>query len=198
MASRSEEVRRRTLARLRSVGRDVLPHPGPSPLEGGRSGMDVLETFAEAFRASGGEVVRPGGLEGARSWLLGFASEFAGCVCDGDVPEDLRPSIPQVSAAEAELGVSVALCGAASTGSLVVGSSAGRRAQILPACHLIWVDAADLYPTLDAALARLDPAFHPAALAIHSGPSKSADIGQVVVRGVHGPGRVVAAVFRDV
>ena len=28
--------------------------------------------------------------------------------------------------------------------------------------------------------------------ALHSGPSKSADIGQVMVTGVHGPGRVVA------
>ena len=35
----------------------------------------------------------------------------------------------------------------------------------------------------------------PAALALHSGPSKSADIGRVLVSGVHGPGRIVAAIL---
>jgi len=37
----------------------------------------------------------------------------------------------------------------------------------------------------------------PTALGLHSGPSKSADIGQVLVRGVHGPGRVVAVIIGD-
>jgi len=35
----------------------------------------------------------------------------------------------------------------------------------------------------------------PSAIALHSGPSKSADIGQVMVRGVHGPGRLIAAII---
>jgi L-lactate dehydrogenase complex protein LldG len=49
----------------------------------------------------------------------------------------------------------------------------------------------ELGAALDAARER---APLPAALALHSGPSKSADIGRILVRGVHGPGRLVAAV----
>ena len=37
----------------------------------------------------------------------------------------------------------------------------------------------------------------PAAIGLHSGPSKSADIGQVMVKGVHGPGRVIAVVAQS-
>ena len=37
----------------------------------------------------------------------------------------------------------------------------------------------------------------PSAIGLHSGPSKSADIGQIMVKGVHGPGRVVAVVIEE-
>jgi L-lactate dehydrogenase complex protein LldG len=35
----------------------------------------------------------------------------------------------------------------------------------------------------------------PSAIGLHSGPSRSADIGQVMVKGVHGPGRLVAVIL---
>ncbi len=35
----------------------------------------------------------------------------------------------------------------------------------------------------------------PSAIGLHSGPSKSADIGHVMVKGVHGPGRLIAVVL---
>jgi L-lactate dehydrogenase complex protein LldG len=37
----------------------------------------------------------------------------------------------------------------------------------------------------------------PSAVGLHSGPSKSADIGHIMVKGVHGPGRLIAAVISD-
>ena len=87
----------------------------------------------------------------------------------------------------------MALYAAADTGSLVLDSRGGRLPQLLPPTHLVWVRAATVVSTLDQALkaARGDL---PAVLALHSGPSKSADIGRVIVTGVHGPGRVVAAI----
>ena len=58
----------------------------------------------------------------------------------------------------------------------------------------MFVDAATITATLGEALAACRDAGG-SALALHSGPSKSADIGQVMVTGVHGPGRVVAVVL---
>jgi L-lactate dehydrogenase complex protein LldG len=34
----------------------------------------------------------------------------------------------------------------------------------------------------------------PSAMGLYSGPSKSADIGQILVKGVHGPGRLVVLI----
>ena len=84
---------------------------------------------------------------------------------------------------------------AADTGSLVLPSDQGRAAQLLPPVHLVWVERDRVLPTLADALERAEAEGLPAALALHSGPSKSADIGQVLVTGIHGPGRVVAAVL---
>jgi L-lactate dehydrogenase complex protein LldG len=88
----------------------------------------------------------------------------------------------------------MALAAAAQTGSLVLSSVEGRGTQILPPVTIVWVRAQDICATLGEALERCRDSL-PAALALHSGPSKSADIGRVLVRGVHGPGRVVAAVL---
>jgi L-lactate dehydrogenase complex protein LldG len=60
--------------------------------------------------------------------------------------------------------------------------------------HLVWIDERRIYQELGDALAAVRAEPLPAALALHSGPSKSADIGRIVVTGVHGPGRLVAVV----
>ncbi len=95
---------------------------------------------------------------------------------------------------EAALGVSLAVGAAAQTGSLLLSSKEGRRPQLLPPVHLVWVHAPDVRTTLGDALEACRENL-PATLALHSGPSKSADIGQILVTGVHGPGRIIAAIL---
>lgn len=70
-----------------------------------------------------------------------------------------------------------------------LSSEDGRRVQLLPPVHLVLLERDRLYPTLLEALLALEGL--PSALGLHSGPSKSADIGQVMVKGVHGPGRLI-------
>ena len=199
----SRDARERILNRVRAANRDREPvsHPGPLPEaaeppgpfgEAGRA--DPVGSFESCLRAAGGEVVRLANEETARRWLEEFAGGFeSASVCTG-VPDALHPALPGVPPSEAALGVSLAVGAAAQTGSLLLSSKEGRRSQLLPPVHLVWVRAEGVRTTLGEALQACREDL-PATLALHSGPSKSADIGQILVTGVHGPGRIIAAIL---
>jgi L-lactate dehydrogenase complex protein LldG len=88
-------------------------------------------------------------------------------------------------------GVSTALYGLADTGSVVLAASAEepRARSLLPAVHVTLLREDRILPGLDELFAALG-ADLPSALAIVTGPSRSADIEQKLVIGVHGPGEV--------
>jgi L-lactate dehydrogenase complex protein LldG len=88
-------------------------------------------------------------------------------------------------------GVSQALYGLADTGSVVLAASPDepRARSLLPAVHVsllredrILAGLAELFAAVGGSL--------PSALAIVTGPSRSADIEQRLTVGVHGPGEV--------
>jgi L-lactate dehydrogenase complex protein LldG len=88
-------------------------------------------------------------------------------------------------------GVSRAAYGLADTGSVVLAASPEepRVASLLPDVHVSLLAEDRILPDLDALFAELAGEL-PSALAIVTGPSRSADIEQKLVVGVHGPGEV--------
>ena len=90
-----------------------------------------------------------------------------------------------------DAGVSRAAFGIASTGSVVLASSPEepRSRHLLPEVHVSLVSEDAIVPDLAAFVAALGGRL-PSALAIVTGPSRSADIEQRLVVGVHGPGEV--------
>lgn len=188
-------MRERILDRVRQALRDRPREPHPGELSTAvPEAPPPVEHFAECFRAAGGEVHRFADADAARRWLHAFAARFESVSHGTGVPAILAVPAPAAPPREAALGVSVARAAAAQSGSLVLSSRDGRRTQLLPPVHVVLVNAGTVAGTLGEALAacRDDGG---AALALHSGPSKSADIGQVMVTGVHGPGRVVAVLL---
>src|SRR5438105_7432393 len=88
-------------------------------------------------------------------------------------------------------GVSRALYGLAETGSVVLAASPDepRGRSLLPAVHVSLLAEDRILPGL-AELFEAVGSDLPSALAIVTGPSRSADIEQKLVVGVHGPGEV--------
>ena len=193
MAASSRE---RILARVAqaTASRGRLPHPGALVTP---RAADPVAAFVKRFTSSGGEVVEADPGRPASEWLTGFLRgldpEVVGVAVGADVPAEQRPELPEVAAAHAGAGISVAWGAVAESGSLILPSTGTRAAQLLPPVHVVWVPEGRVFARLEDALAELQPGL-PAAVGLHSGPSKSADIGRTVVTGVHGPGRCIAVV----
>jgi L-lactate dehydrogenase complex protein LldG len=87
-------------------------------------------------------------------------------------------------------GYSEASYGIAETGSLVFLSSHEPRASsLLPAVHVATLREDRILPDLETLFETIGPAL-PSGVAVVTGPSRSADIEQVLAVGVHGPGEV--------
>jgi L-lactate dehydrogenase complex protein LldG len=88
-------------------------------------------------------------------------------------------------------GVSEAIYGLADTGSVVLAAAPGepRARSLLPEVHVTLLREERILPGLDELFAALGDDL-PSALAIVTGPSRSADIEQKLAVGVHGPGEV--------
>ncbi|HKB92881.1 MAG TPA: LUD domain-containing protein [Gaiellaceae bacterium] len=95
-------------------------------------------------------------------------------------------------------GVSRALYGLADTGSVVLAASPDepRARSLLPDVHVSLLSADRILPDLPALFAAVGGAL-PSALAIVTGPSRSADIEQRLAVGVHGPGEVHVVIERS-
>ncbi len=127
--------------------------------------------------ASGAPFLRECGITS----LPGVVSGFAG-------GEELRRAC-----ATADAGITSADYALADTGSLVSLSSPeeARLVSLLPPVHVAVVPRERLLTGLDELFTILpDPAAQAASMVIITGPSRTADIEQILVRGVHGPGQV--------
>jgi L-lactate dehydrogenase complex protein LldG len=107
------------------------------------------------------------------------------------VHRDVEPAEIVGGRGEQEVGVSRAVYGLADTGSVVLaaGPDEPRARSLLPPVHVTILDADRILPGLPELFRELRGEL-PSSLAIVTGPSRSADIEQKLVIGVHGPGEV--------
>jgi L-lactate utilization protein LutC len=95
--------------------------------------------------------------------------------------------------AEAEFGITSADYALADTGTLVLFSSQeeARMISLLPPVHIAVVPRERILTGLDELLTRTPlPAERSSSMLFITGPSRTADIEQILVRGVHGPGEI--------
>lgn len=183
-------------ARLRATSAR-RPDPGLAAAPTRPPVDDPRALLEQRFGDNGIEWLVFAGEAEARAWLAGFAADFDGAAVSEWVPASLAPPLPEMPPETAALGVSRARLAVAESGTLILDAREGRRTHLLPPVHLIWLAADDVVADLPTALARLGGAL-PSALGLHSGPSRSADIGGVLVQGVHGPGRVLVVMLPSI
>jgi L-lactate dehydrogenase complex protein LldG len=95
--------------------------------------------------------------------------------------------------ASADFGITSADYALANTGTLVMIASASeqRLVSLLPPVHIAVVPCSRLLTSLDELLLAVPkPADQSSSMVLITGPSRTADIEQILVRGVHGPGNV--------
>jgi L-lactate utilization protein LutC len=93
--------------------------------------------------------------------------------------------------ATADVGITSADYALADTGTLVLLSSPqeARMISLLPPAHIAIVPRARILTGLDELFSVLpNPAESTSSMVLITGPSRTADIEQILVRGVHGPG----------
>ncbi|MFN8110776.1 MAG: LUD domain-containing protein [Thermoleophilia bacterium] len=134
--------------------------------------------------ASARRVALTADLGAAREGLL-TALRAAGV--DAAPYEDLVPHRDRIAALEATVtGCQAAV---AATGSILTGGASGRAGALVAPTHICVVERGRLVDGL-LDLMRRAPAVGASALALQSGPSRTADIEKTLVLGMHGPKRV--------
>jgi L-lactate utilization protein LutC len=99
--------------------------------------------------------------------------------------------------ATADVGITSADYALAETGTLVMLSSPQepRMISLLPPAHIAVFPRSRLLANLDELLSVLpNPAEQTSSMVLITGPSRTADIEQILVRGVHGPGEIFAVI----
>jgi L-lactate dehydrogenase complex protein LldG len=102
--------------------------------------------------------------------------------------------------ASVDIGITSADYALAATGTLVMLASPdeARLVSLLPPCHIVIFPRSRLLANLDELLSILPrPADQTSSMVLITGPSRTADIEQRLVRGVHGPGEIFAVIVDE-
>jgi L-lactate dehydrogenase complex protein LldG len=207
--------RARFLDRVRRGLSNVEAPPLPADLPGtpaSDDGRPPAQRFSEELRAVGGvvDLVSPADLAGAVA-AAAEQAEARTAVVGADLGSLADPATNGLhranveilrtdgaagwreACARADLGVTGALLGVASSGSILVaaGPESSRLASLLPPAHLVILPEERLVAGFEEFFAELGDRLAGASSAVLiSGPSRTADIEMVLVRGVHGPRHV--------
>jgi len=106
----------------------------------------------------------------------------------------------RVACAGADVGITSVDYALAATGSFVMIASPkeARLVSLLPPVHVAVVPCSRIVANLDELLSIVPrPADITSSMVLITGPSRTADIEQILVRGVHGPGEVYAVLVEE-
>jgi L-lactate dehydrogenase complex protein LldG len=200
-------------ARANAVRERLDEHPrGTIPARASVRGQDAIALFAEMLTGQGAELVRAATPEevvhAIANYLASNELPLALRLSEEPVltalPWVLAPSIALNFGAAAPsdtASLARALVGAAETGTLVMVSGLGNPTTLnfLPETHMVLINGRDIVGSYEDAWDLLRGLYGagtlPRTVNFISGPSRTADIEQTIVRGAHGPKRLFVIVL---
>ena len=198
------------LSRVRqALGRkpgDAVPAPPPVRLDVPEMTVEErIASFSTRLEALNGKV-RVAGIEAASMAVADILAGRAAVASNAKFLEKCRVAglagvrtgfrereELKAACAEAPVGITSSPYALAATGTLAMLASdeEQRLVSLLPPAHIAVIPASAILVNLDELFVRVPmPADLTSALVFITGPSRTADIEQILVRGVHGPGEV--------
>jgi len=200
------------LTRIRTaLGRKQGQAPPPLPEIYLRPTRPELSKFFACIERLNGKTLRAGSLVEARDYISALVKGKRAVASNSPVLRDCGiTGLPEVTpagddkstlrarCAESDIGITSADYGLADTGTLVMLSSheEPRMISLLPPLHIAVVPESRIIGNLDELLRLLSaPAEQTSSMVLITGPSRTGDIEQILVRGVHGPGEMHVVVI---
>jgi L-lactate dehydrogenase complex protein LldG len=190
----------------RSVGQPA-PVLAPPRLRLPEADLETrIRRFSEALETQAGKFHRAASIEDARAYaaalLAGKTAVASNAAllreCGIAALDGVRSGVTgkrelRELCARADVGITTAAYGLADTGTLVMFSSGeeARMISLLPPVHLAILRRERILTGLDE-LFTLEPlpGERSSSMVLITGPSRTADIEQILIRGVHGPGEL--------
>jgi L-lactate dehydrogenase complex protein LldG len=204
------EILARIRARLATA--DPVERPGADerraviPARATASGVDLVDLFIRRATRLRMSVTRVAHLEAVPAEVARLASEPGGAGAhEGAIATSVAPSLsglpwngagldatPHPPSPLHQISVTTAWAGVAETGTCVIrtGSENAHSASVLTPANVILLDPAAVVATLEDVFSLARAAPMPRALLFVSGPSRTGDIGSLVVFPAQGPARV--------
>jgi L-lactate dehydrogenase complex protein LldG len=161
---------------------------------------ETVQALIESLRAIGVGASWVTGEEELQDKLSELIRDSPRVYCPRLTESEQALSIPAavhtLDYASATVAVEEAVAAIAETGSLVCTSSGARPMQgnLLPERHVALVARKNILVGLDELFAALGQAM-PSNITLITGPSRTADIEQTLITGVHGPERLDVIIF---
>jgi L-lactate utilization protein LutC len=205
-SSRDHVLHKVRTALGRSAG-EPAPDPPPARLAIPRIDVETrIAGFFTAIQALTGRTLRAANEEQVREYAskltagkrsvasnASVLARFGITALPGVQSDFTGEAALRAACAAADVGITSVDYALADTGTLVLMSSAreARMISLLPLVHLAIVPAERIVTGLDELLSLVpDPGELSSSMVMITGPSRTADIEMMLVRGVHGPGEI--------
>jgi L-lactate dehydrogenase complex protein LldG len=163
---------------------------------------DLVSTFNEELSAVDGILIQGKNEQELIDKLKQFMEveglKYLHCTDEflqGELSNQIHLTTNEESFETMEAGITRCELLVARSGSIVVSArTSGRRMNVFPPVHIVWADKNQLVPFVGDAIESLKQKYgsiFPSQVTFITGPSRTADIEKTLVKGVHGPQKVV-------